>query len=70
MSHKENPENTGKNGVSGELVADPVAVETKTERIEPDLQAVIDAWSDLPEALRQGILAMVRTAGSSAAGAG
>jgi hypothetical protein len=60
MSHKENPENTGKNGVSGELVADPVAVETKTERIEPDLQAVIDAWSDLPEALRQGILAMVR----------
>ncbi len=58
----ENPESTGKNGVSGELVADLVAVETKTMHFEPDLQAVIDAWQDLPEAIKAGILAMVRTA--------
>jgi hypothetical protein len=28
------------------------ALETKTRRIEPDLQAVIDAWQDLPEAIK------------------
>ena len=26
----------------------------------PDLQAVIDAWADLPEAVKAGILAMVK----------
>jgi len=29
----------------------------------PDLQAVIDAWPALPEAIKAGILAMVQAAG-------
>jgi hypothetical protein len=28
----------------------------------PDLRAVIEAWPDLPEAVRAGIVAMVRAA--------
>jgi hypothetical protein len=30
--------------------------------VAPDLAPVIDAWPDLPEAIRAGILAMVRAA--------
>jgi hypothetical protein len=30
--------------------------------MDPDLAAVVDAWPDLPEAIKAGILAMVRTA--------
>jgi len=30
---------------------------------DPDLQLLIKAWSTLPEAIRAGILAMVRAAG-------
>ena len=29
----------------------------------PDLQQVIDAWADLPEAVKTGIVAMVKAAG-------
>jgi hypothetical protein len=39
-----------------------VAVETKPAHIAPDLQAIIDAWPTLPEAIRTGILAMIRAA--------
>jgi hypothetical protein len=31
--------------------------------ITPDLAAVVDAWSSLPEAIRAGILAMVKASG-------
>ena len=31
---------------------------------DPDLAAVIDAWADLPAAVRVGIIAMVKTTGS------
>ena len=30
-----------------------------SEHFDPDLQQVIDAWADLPEAVKTGILAMV-----------
>ena len=39
------------------------AVETKTCNSDADLQAIIDRWPDLPEAIRAGIVAMVRAAG-------
>ena len=32
------------------------------KQIDPDLAAVIDAWPDIPAAVRQGILAMVQAA--------
>jgi hypothetical protein len=28
----------------------------------PDLQSIVDAWTDLPEAIKAGMLAMVRAA--------
>ena len=43
--------------------ADAGAVETKREHLAPDLQALIDAWPALPEAIKAGILAMVKAAG-------
>jgi len=48
-------------------VSEPVGprlgpIETKTGRSARDLQTIIDAWPDLPEVVRAGILAMVRAA--------
>jgi len=34
----------------------------KTGGFEPDLQAIVDAWEDLPDAIRAGMMAMVRAA--------
>ncbi len=42
--------------------ANAVAAETKVERLSPDLQALIDAWPTLPDAIKAGILAMVNAA--------
>ena len=33
---------------------------TDTRQIDPDLDAVIDAWPDLPDAIKAGITAMVQ----------
>ena len=44
---------------------DPASARSRVSsrpEIGPDLQAVIDAWPDLPAALQAGILAMIRTA--------
>jgi hypothetical protein len=37
---------------------------TDTCKTDPALAAVVDAWPDLPEAIRVGILAMVKAARS------
>jgi hypothetical protein len=34
--------------------------ETDTAKTDPDLAAVVEAWPDLPEAIRAGIVAMVK----------
>ena len=44
------------------------AAEPETVAIDPDLQAVVAAWPDLPEAIRGGIAAMVKAAGDGAEG--
>jgi len=59
------PENTGKTSVSSEAGADAGAVETKLAQFSPDLQSLIDAWPTLPEAIKAGILAMVRAASAT-----
>jgi hypothetical protein len=59
------PENIGKSGTSADAGADAGALETRTEHFGPDLQAIIDAWATLPDAIKAGILAMVRAAGRS-----
>ena len=55
----------GNTAFSANPGANAVAVETKPAHIAPDLQAIIDAWPTLPEAIRAGILAMIRAAGSA-----
>ena len=35
---------------------------TDTRKTDPDLAAVVEAWPDLPEALKAGIVAMVKAA--------
>jgi len=62
---EETPGNTGKTGISSDAGADAGAVETKLAHIGPDLQGIIDAWPALPDAIKAGILAMVRAAGVS-----
>ena len=52
----------GKTGIPGDAGANAGAVETKRGQSDPDLQGIIDAWADLPEAIRAGIVAMVRAA--------
>jgi hypothetical protein len=37
----------------------------QSEPIPPDLAAVVDAWPQLPEALRAGIVAMVKAASAN-----
>ena len=43
--------------------AESGALAPKTPAIDPALAALIDAWPTLPDAIRAGILAMVRAAG-------
>ncbi len=40
--------------------AESGAVETEKAPIDPDLARLIDAWPALPDALKTGIVAMVR----------
>ena len=58
----ENPEENGDSGPAGP-VAGPV--KTKTCSPDADLQAVINAWPELPDAIRAGIVAIVRAANST-----
>jgi len=47
----------------GTPIDPPVIQDTLTDpMIDPDLVTVIGAWDGLPEALRAGIVAMVRSA--------
>ncbi len=53
----------GKRGVSEGAGADAGAVETKNAHGDPDLQAVVTAWPDLPDEVKADIVAMVKGAG-------
>ena len=59
---QQTPENIGKTAISDAAGAEMGAVEMKRKQIGPDLQALIDAWPTLPEAIKAGILAIVRAA--------
>ena len=43
--------------------AESGALNRTKPNIDPALAAIIDAWPTLPEAIRAGILAMIRAAG-------
>jgi hypothetical protein len=53
----------GKQGVAEPSGAECGALEAREAILDPGLQAVVDAWQALPEAIRAGILAMIRAAG-------
>ena len=55
-------ETSGKSGFPSGQRAKRSAIELETPPIDPDLAAVVDAWPKLPEAIRAGILAMIRAA--------
>lgn len=52
------PENTT---YSGSGAAESGVVFSSSERIDKDLQQIINSWVGLPNPLRQGILAMVKS---------
>ena len=41
-------------------ISDNVALPLPYEAFSPELTAVVEAWADLPEAIRAGIVAMVK----------
>ena len=51
-----------KNAHSENRAAAGAAVEPDNAPIDADLQAIIERWADLPEAVKAGIVAMVRAA--------
>jgi hypothetical protein len=59
MSHGANPENAGESGLSGDDASKWPAAYPQ------DLQAIIDVWPSLPEAIRAGIVAMVKATGQA-----
>ncbi len=65
VDRREAQETQGKTGISETAGANAGALETKPAHIAPDLQAIIDAWPTLPEAIRTGILAMIRASANS-----
>jgi hypothetical protein len=60
---EQTPENQGKTQISGDAGANAGAVETKKVPTLADVRAVVEACPDLPEAIKAGILAMVKAAG-------
>ena len=56
------PQSSGNNGVGKQSGAECGALGAPEAPIDPDLAAVVDAWPRLPEAIKAGILAMIRAA--------
>ncbi|MGA2035589.1 MAG: hypothetical protein ABSG68_25350 [Thermoguttaceae bacterium] len=59
------PNFPGKSGFSESGGAKSGALGAQDGAIDPELRAIIDAWPALPDAIKAGILAMVRTAGGT-----
>lgn len=45
-----------------QLPADKISRQTEPSGCDPDLKVILNAWESLPDALRTGILAMVKAA--------
>jgi hypothetical protein len=54
--------NAGENAVPGDCGAESGALDAQKAHFPPDLATVVEAWPKLPEAIRAGILAMIRAA--------
>jgi len=62
------PVNPEENAYSRGSAAPGAAVDAENTPIDADLQAVIQRWPELPEAVKAGIVAMVQAAGDGAEG--
>ena len=60
MIQRVTPENPEENTHSLEGAARGAAVGAENAPIDPDLQAIINRWSDLPEAVKASILSMAK----------
>ena len=56
-------ETSGFGDTAGCSAAESGAVVADSPTSDPDLARVVEAWADLPESLRAGIVAMVGAAG-------
>lgn len=63
MSQQVTSVNPGENAHSQSCAAPGAAVGIENAPIDPELQAIIQRWADLPEALKAGIVAIVKAAG-------
>ncbi len=60
MSHRVECVNTEENEHSGPSAAPRAAVVMDNVLPDPDLAAIIESWAELPDTVKDGILAMVR----------
>ena len=60
MIQRVTPENPRENAHSQAGAAPGAAVELENGPIDPDLHTIMQRWADLPEALKAGIMAMIR----------
>ncbi|TWU06886.1 hypothetical protein CA54_52880 [Symmachiella macrocystis] len=58
------PKSSGNRGGGDQSGAESGALNVQNAPTDPDLQVIIDAWPALPEAIKVGILAMIRAADS------
>ncbi|MBC8352250.1 MAG: hypothetical protein H8E66_09690 [Planctomycetes bacterium] len=63
MSQQVTPGNPRENTHSRDCAAAGAAVELENGAIDPDLRVIIERWADLPDAMKAGIIAMVRATG-------
>ena len=61
-SQSATPENPEENANSEDGAAPGSAAGAENAPIDPDLELIIHKWTDLPQTLKAGILAMVRAA--------
>jgi hypothetical protein len=66
MGIEPNANMLGKTRILGEGGAKSGAPEAKLPAIDPALAALIEAWPTLPEAVRDGVVAMVKAVSDSA----
>ncbi len=66
MSHRATPENPEENSDFPKGGASGAAVKPEIVHSDPGLAMVVRRWDSLPEAVRVGIVAMVRAAGQEA----
>lgn len=53
------PQKTGNSSRGG---AESGAVDARSGAFDPELQTIVDAWPSLPDTVKAGILAMVKSA--------